>query len=78
MPVRKFRTIEEMNAFDAERRRLAPNDPRLHERIRAHWAEWSRLVPTAIPRGLRKYRTIEEMTADREQWERARIERLRK
>ncbi len=34
-------------------------------------------VGLCVPRGVRKYRSIEEANADRERWESERIERLR-
>ncbi|MEO8032916.1 MAG: hypothetical protein ABI837_00670 [Acidobacteriota bacterium] len=76
MTVQKFRSIEEMNVADGERW-LACDDPALAEHIRRHWAMWSRMMPTAIPRGVRKYRSIEEANADRDRWESERIERIR-
>lgn len=76
MPVRKFRSIEEMNAFDEER--LKANDPRLADRIRALWNEWRDLLPPLnIPKGVHKFRSIEEMNAFRERYEDERIEQLR-
>jgi hypothetical protein len=74
MPVFKFRSIEEMKAV---RLWTDANDPRLHERIDRHWKEWSAMVPFEIPRGLRKFHTIEEMNAERDAWETARIARIR-
>lgn len=76
MTLRKFRSIEEMNAAD-EQRSLSSGDPALSTRVRDHWARWSKLMPTAIPRGVRKYRSIEEANADRERWEDERIARIR-
>lgn len=52
------------------------DDPALARRIRSLWARAARLAPPAIPRGLRKFRTIEEAAREREQWERARIASL--
>jgi hypothetical protein len=74
MPVFKFRTIEEMKAV---RLWVDANDPTLHERIDRHWKDWSTMVPFEIPRGLRKFRTMEEMNADRDAWESARMARIR-
>jgi len=68
MPVYKYRTIEEWQKAKDDLW-LACDDPRLPQRIRQHWAQWSRLVPTNAPRGIRKYRSLEEMNADRERWE---------
>lgn len=76
MPIRKFRSIEEMNAADRERW-LDCNDPALPGLIRELWAQSSQLLPPAMPRGVRKYRSIEEMNADRDKWEDERIARIR-
>jgi hypothetical protein len=76
MPVLKFRTVEEWQA--AKRALWLPcGHPDLPERIRAHWSEWTRRVPLGSPRGVRKYRSIEDMQADRERWEQERIDRIR-
>jgi hypothetical protein len=77
MTVRKFRTIEEMNAADEERW-LPSGDPRLIRRIEALWHEASLLIPPLdIPAGVYKYRSVEEANADRERWEQKRVDALR-
>ncbi|HUR82718.1 MAG TPA: hypothetical protein VM733_18305 [Thermoanaerobaculia bacterium] len=76
MPVRKFRSIDEwQNAKDEQW--LDCNDPRVAQRIRDHWNRWSRLVPLGIPAGVRKYRSAEEAEAERDEWESARMSRIR-
>jgi hypothetical protein len=76
MPVRKFRSIEEKNAADDERRRSI--DPRLAENVDPLWKEWGKLLPPLdIPKGVHKFRSIEEMSAFREKYENERAERLR-
>ena len=75
MPIRKFRSIEEMNAFDQER--LRANDPRLAERIKAHWDTWRDLLPPLnFPRGVHKFRSIEEVNAFHERHENERIAKI--
>ncbi|HEX8170922.1 MAG TPA: hypothetical protein VF824_10325 [Thermoanaerobaculia bacterium] len=77
MPVRKFRSIEEMNA---EKDWLPTGDPAVPRQIRyLWWFSETLLAPvgTCIPRGVRKYRSIEEAQADRDAWEQERINRLR-
>jgi len=72
MPVTKFRTFD-----DAERALwLTCGDPALPRRIRALW---SRRVPAPLPgpRGVLKYRSIEEANADRDRWEQERIDSIR-
>ena len=77
MPVRKFRSIEEMNEFDRERR-MAGDSPGLHGRIEALWNEWRDLLPPLnAPKGVHKFRSIEEMNAFKERYENERIARIR-
>jgi len=73
MPVRKFRSIEEMNAFDRERE-MSADDPRLPERIRDLWDEWRDLLPPLnMPKGVHKFRSIEEMNAFKDRYINERI-----
>jgi len=74
MPVQKFRDLGEA------RRALAcdPDDPRLPDRIRQLWSFSRRLTaPPPAPRGVRKYRSVEEADADRRRWEAEHVQRLR-
>ena len=77
MPIRKYRTLEEMNL---ERRWLPTGDSSIPQKIRYLW-RFSELllrpVGTCIPRGVRKYKSIEEANADRDRWEQERIDSLR-
>jgi hypothetical protein len=72
MPVQRFRT------FDDARRALwcDRDDPSLHRRIARLWATGVRLAPLGIPRGVRKFRSIEEANREREQWIANRIRTL--
>lgn len=73
MPVTKFRSFEE-----AERALwMDCSDPTLPRRIRALWSRRGGSVPLPAPRGVRKYRSIEEANADRDAWEDARIRWIR-
>lgn len=77
MPVKKYRSIEEMNQ---ERQWLETGDPMVIRKIRHLWHLSEQLlwpVGTCIPRGVRKYRSIEEANADRDRWEQERVDRLR-
>ena len=67
MPVRKFRSIEEMgdNAW------LDPDDPRLAAVIRAVWDRSRRLTPPRPRPGVRKYRSVDAMKAADRAWEAA-------
>jgi hypothetical protein len=76
MPVHKFRTIEEMNAFTEERARRVDQD--LVSRIKAHWDTWRDLIPPLnVPKGVHKFRSIEEMNAFKERYENERIDAIR-
>jgi len=55
---------------------LAPGDPRLVERMRFLLNLTARTLPTCFPRGVHKYRSIEEAQAARERWEQERSRRL--
>ncbi len=76
MPVRKFRSIEEMNAFDDQQMRR--DDPNLIKRIQSHWDTWRDLLPPlSTPKGVHKFRNIEEMNAFKERYVDERIARIR-
>lgn len=72
-------TIQRFRDFEEARQALwiPPGDPRLVERIRSCWEFASRLAPGAAPRGLRRFRTIEEANLDREEWTMRRARELR-
>ncbi len=77
MPVRKHHTIEEMNQ---EQRWLPTGDSSILKKIRYIWRLSEillRPVGTCVPRGVRKYRSIEEANADRDCWEEERVHRIR-
>ena len=67
MPVRKFRDLSEMEAtlwYDR-------TDPALPRAIAGVWQFSARICPLQFPRGVHKYRSIDEANADRERWEEA-------
>lgn len=67
MPVRKFRHVSEMEStlwYDR-------GDPALQRAIAGVWDFAARVCPLRFPRGVHKYRSIEEANADRERWEEA-------
>jgi hypothetical protein len=77
MPVHKYRRVEDMP--DAALQHDA-GDPAIPRKIRYLWELSEALlspVGTCIPRGVRKYRSVEEARADRDRWESERIHRLR-
>lgn len=60
--VQKFRSVEDMpQAHLIER-----PDLDLSDRIRSMWRRSALLFPRQFPKGVRKYRTLEEADADRE------------
>jgi len=74
MPVYRYRTLE-----DARRALwLKPGDPRLLRTIQWVWAFAAELAgQRPQPRGLRKFRTLEEANADRKHWESLHSQSLR-
>jgi hypothetical protein len=70
MPVLKYRSIEEM---DRASRPLPKGDPAIVRKMRYLWRLSSAFGPLCIPRGVRKYRSIEEANADRDVWEQKRV-----
>lgn len=55
-------------------------DPAIPRRIRYLWRLSEALlapVGTCIPRGVRKYHSIEEANADRDRWEQERVDRIK-
>jgi hypothetical protein len=72
MPVYKYRRVEDMpEAWEhfGDRNRAG--------RIRAVLRMARAAGPLGLPRGVTKFRSIEEMSADRERYEQERIDRVR-
>lgn len=65
MPVRKFRSVEEMN----QPIWITPGDPLLYRTMKAVWDLARRTNPRHFPPGVHKYHSIEEMTRARDEWE---------
>jgi hypothetical protein len=67
VPVRKFRSIEEMDAAsrDLWSDRL---DEAYFDRLRRLWRRSVRLDPRTFPKGVIKYRSLDEAQADRDRW----------
>lgn len=73
MSLQRFRDFEEARrALWVERA-----DPELVPRIRSLWAFADRLAPGAAPRGIRRFRTFEEATRERDRWIELRARTLR-
>ena len=72
MPLQRFQSL------DDARRALGidPHDPMLSARIRSVWRFSARLVERRIPRGVRRFRRIEDANAERERWVADRVNAL--
>lgn len=62
MPIRKFRTVEDMSA-EVWRR---PGDPELYRVMASLWSFGARTQRSRIPAGVRRYRSIHELDAETE------------
>ena len=73
-------SIQKFKDLDAARQALwqHPRSSDLGSHIRALWAFSVRLAPRQIPRGVRRFRSIEEANREREQWVTLRVQRLRR
>ena len=72
MPIRRFRDVSEME----DTLWHARTDPALPGAIARVWDFAARVCPLQFPRGVHKYRTIEDANADRERWEDANFQRF--
>ena len=70
MPVRRFRSVEEMDGP----RWYQPGDPALYRAMRRLWDLHQRLFQPRFPPGVHRHRSIEEMNAVQEQWDKANFE----
>ena len=73
MPVRKFRSIEEMEGNTWR----SPGDPELYRAIRDTWDFAQRTLQPHFPPGVYKHRSIEEAEELRQEWEKANFEAYR-
>ena len=72
MPIRKFRSVEEMNEPVWHR----PGDPALYRAMRIVWDFGRRANPRRFRPGVYKYRSIEEMDRVQEHLEAEHVEAL--
>jgi hypothetical protein len=72
MPVWKYRRIEDMPEAWAMKQ-----DVPLGRRIRAVLSLGPIAGPLHVPRGVRKYRSMEDAADERERWEQERVDRIR-
>ena len=73
MPVQKFRSVADMP--DPPRR--LPGDPALYRAIAGIWEFGRRANPRRFPPGVRKFRSVEDMSRAQEQSQAEHIEALR-
>jgi len=74
MPVRKFRSVEEMNQPVWRQ----PGDPELYRTMAAVWKRGQLMNPRLFPPGVYKYRSIEEMNRAQEESLAGHVTALRK
>jgi len=72
MPVWKYRSIEDMPEAWTVKRHVP-----IEKRLRAILSLTRLIEPLGIPRGVHKFRSIEEANAQRDHYERERIARVR-
>ena len=75
MPIRKFRSVEEMPRPMGED---IVNDIDLRRRISALWKRAARISPRVYPRGVFKFRTLEEAQQARERVTAENVDRILK
>ena len=74
MPIFKYRRVEDM----PQENWLTPGDPAIVRRIRLVCSAGVRLAGRLpAPRGVHKYRSINDLQAARERWEQERIDHIR-
>jgi hypothetical protein len=73
VPVRKFRSVEEMSGDRWYQR----GDPALYRAIRRVWELGHRTLRPHFPPGVHKLRGVEEMNALQKQWDDANFEAYR-
>jgi len=72
MPVRKFRSVEEME--DSTWRQ--PGDPDLWRAIASVWSFAARTFPKRFPPGVYRHRSIEDAQRQRDLWDEANFKAL--
>lgn len=74
MPVKKYRSVEEMDA-DRPIFFCEPGED-CYRRIAQLWRRSAQFSPRKFPPGVIKYRTLEEADADRERWAQEHVRRV--
>jgi hypothetical protein len=74
MPVLKYRSVEDMPS----ERWLEPGDPAIVSNLRLVCRMGVALAgPLQIPRGVHRYRSGDELYADKDRWETVRVQSIR-
>ena len=74
MPIFKYRSVEDMPS----ERWLPPGDPAIVRKLRLVCRMGVALAGSLpIPRGVHKYRSADDLYADKDRWETVRVQRLR-
>ena len=73
MPIRKFRSVEEMEGNTWRH----PGDQQLFRAIQGTWDFARRSLRPSFPPGVHKHRSIEDAERLRQKWEQANIEAYR-
>ena len=74
MPVRRFRSVDEMN----QPHWREPGDPDLYRAIASVWSFGQRTVARHFPAGVYKHRSIESLNQQTEKWAAADFEIFRR
>jgi hypothetical protein len=74
MPVRRYRSIEEMPDLPWRR----PGDPELYQALRTLWTTSRRLAPRRFPPGVYRHASVESMNRQRDEWDADFIAALRR
>jgi hypothetical protein len=74
MPVRRFRSVEDMKGPHW----YAPGEPELYRALRRVWALHARTLRPRFPPGVYRHRSIEDMNAQQELWDEANFAAHRK
>ncbi len=69
MPVRKFRSVTEMEGNTWRQ----PGDPNLYRAIRGTWDFARQTLEPRFPPGVHKHRSIEDAEQERQRWEDANV-----
>jgi len=76
VPIKRFHSVEEMDAARADL--WCDQADALFRRIARLWERSSRISPRRFPKGVIKYRNLEEAQADRERWQKEHVQQVQR